>query len=79
MVFIKISWPRCNSPGVIDACGRVRKFLEQEHTKGIWKLNNVLPLKISIDNRKEKEYAGFITHFYLLLHMVTLDIEARVP
>ena len=34
--------------------------------------------KIFIDNRKEKEYAGFITHLHLLLHIVTLDIEALV-
>ena len=34
--------------------------------------------KICIDNRKEKEYAGFITHLHLLLHIVTLDIEALV-
>jgi len=32
-----------------------------------------------IDNRKEKEYAGFIIHLYLLLHIVTLDIEALLP
>ena len=31
-----------------------------------------------IDNRKETEYAGFITHLHLLLHIVTLDIEALV-
>jgi hypothetical protein len=35
--------------------------------------------KIFIDNRKETEYAGFITHLHLLLHIVTLDIEALVP
>ena len=29
-------------------------------------------------NRKETEYAGFITHLHLLLHIVTLDIEALV-
>jgi len=34
--------------------------------------------KILIDNRKEKVYAGFITHLHLLLHIVTLDIEALV-
>ena len=34
--------------------------------------------KIFIDNRKEKVYAGFITHLHLLLHIVTLDIEALV-
>ena len=34
--------------------------------------------KIFIDDRKEKEYAGFITHLHLLLHIVTLDIEALV-
>ena len=34
--------------------------------------------KIFIDNTKEKEYAGFITHRHLLLHIVTLDIEALV-
>jgi len=27
---------------------------------------------------KETEYAGFITHLHLLLHIVTLDIEALV-
>jgi hypothetical protein len=27
---------------------------------------------------KKKEYAGFITHLHLLLHIVTLDIEALV-
>ena len=31
-----------------------------------------------IDNRKKSEYAGFITHLHLLLHIVTLDIEALV-
>ena len=35
--------------------------------------------KIFIDNRKETEYAGFITHLHLLPHIVTLDIEALVP
>ena len=34
--------------------------------------------KMFFDNRKEKEYAGFITHLHLLLHIVTLDIEALV-
>ena len=34
--------------------------------------------KIFIDNRKEKEYAGFITHLHLLLHIVTLDVEVLV-
>jgi hypothetical protein len=34
--------------------------------------------KIFIDNTKEKEYAGFITHLHPLLHIVTLDIEALV-
>jgi len=34
--------------------------------------------KIFIGNRKEKEYAGFITHLRLFLHIVTLDIEALV-
>ena len=33
---------------------------------------------IFIDNRKETEYAGFITHLHLLLHIVTLDFEALV-
>jgi len=33
---------------------------------------------IFIDNRKETEYAGFITRLHLLLHIVTLDIEALV-
>jgi hypothetical protein len=47
-------------------------------TRGIRKLKNVFPLKIFMDNRKEKEYAGFITHLHLLLHTVTLDIEALV-
>jgi 3-mercaptopyruvate sulfurtransferase SseA len=47
-------------------------------TRGIWKVKNVLPLKKIIDNRKEKEYAGYITHLHLLLHIVTLDIEALV-
>jgi hypothetical protein len=27
---------------------------------------------------KKKKYAGFITHLHLLLHIVTLDIEALV-
>jgi len=31
-----------------------------------------------IDNRKEKEYARFITHLHLLLHIITLDFEALV-
>ena len=35
-------------------------------------------IQIFIDNRKETEYAGFITHLHLLLHIVTLDIEALV-
>ena len=34
--------------------------------------------KIFIDIRKETEYAGFITHLHLLLHIGTLDIEALV-
>ena len=34
--------------------------------------------QIFIDNRKETEYAGFITHLHLLLHIVTLDTEALV-
>ena len=34
--------------------------------------------KIFIDNRNETEYAGFITHLHLLLHIVTLHIEALV-
>jgi len=34
--------------------------------------------KYLFDNRKEKEYAGFITHLHLLLHIVTLDTEALV-
>ena len=34
--------------------------------------------KIFIDNRKETEYAGFITHLHLLLHIVILDTEALV-
>ena len=34
--------------------------------------------KLFIYNRKEAEYAGFITHLQLLLHIVTLDIEALV-
>jgi len=34
--------------------------------------------KIFIDNRKEKEYSGFITHLHLLLHIVTSDFEALV-
>jgi hypothetical protein len=49
-----------------------------QNTRGIRKLKNVSPLKIFIDNRKEKEYAGFITHLHLLLHIVTLDIDALV-
>jgi hypothetical protein len=43
-------------------------------TRGIRKLKNVLPLKIFIDNRKEKEYAGFITHLHLLLHIEALVV-----
>ena len=35
-------------------------------------------IKKYFDNRKQKEYAGFITHLHLLLHIVTLDIEALV-
>ena len=31
-----------------------------------------------IDDRKEKEYAGFMTHLHLLLHIVTLDTEVLV-
>jgi hypothetical protein len=46
------------------------------YTRGIWKVKNVLPLKIFIDNTKEKEYAGFITHLHLLPQIVTLGIEA---
>ena len=33
---------------------------------------------ILIDNRKETEYTGFITHLHLRLHIVTVDIEALV-
>ena len=35
-------------------------------------------IQIFIDNRKEKEYAGFMIYLHLLLHIVTLDIEALV-
>ena len=35
-------------------------------------------IQIFIDNRKEKEYAGFMTHLHLLLHIATLEIEALV-
>jgi hypothetical protein len=35
-------------------------------------------IKIFIDNRRETEYAGFITHLHLLLHKVTLDPEALI-
>jgi len=31
-----------------------------------------------ITRKKERDYAGFITHLHLLLHIVTLDIEALV-
>jgi len=47
-------------------------------TKVIRKVKNVLPYKDIYDNRKETEYAGFITHLHLLLHIVTLDVEALV-
>jgi len=47
------------------------------NTKIVRKVKNVLPYK-DIDNRKETEYAGFITHLHLLLHIVTLDTEALV-
>jgi len=39
------------------------------------KLRTFCHTKIFIDNRKETEYAGFITHIHLLLHIVTLDIN----
>jgi len=42
------------------------------------KLRTFCHTKIFIDNRKETEYAGFITYLHLLLHIVTLDIEALV-
>ena len=32
----------------------------------------------NVHSRKETEYAGFMTHLHLLLHMVALDIEALV-
>jgi hypothetical protein len=60
----------------VESDGATDMFLTG-YTRGISKVKNVLPLKI-FDNRKEKEYAGFITHLHLLLHIVTLDIEALV-
>ena len=47
-------------------------------TKVIRKLRTFCHPKIFIDNRKETEYAGFITHLHLLLHIVTLDNDALV-
>jgi hypothetical protein len=35
--------------------------------------------KYLLKKRKKKEYAGFITHLHLRLHIVTLGIEALVP
>ena len=49
-----------------------------ECTKAVRKVKNVRHRKIFIDNRKETEYAGFITHLHLLLHIVTFDIETIV-
>ena len=48
------------------------------YMKVVRKVKNILPYKIFIDNRKETEYAGFITHLHLLLHIVILDIEALI-
>ena len=42
------------------------------------KVKNFCHKTIFIDNRKETEYAGFITHLHLLLYIVTLDTEALV-
>jgi len=47
-------------------------------TKNVRKVKNVCHTEIFIDNRKETEYAGFITHLHLLLHIVTLATEALV-
>jgi len=47
-------------------------------TKVVRKLKTFCHTNIFNDNRKETEYAGFITHLHLLLHVVTLDIEALV-
>ena len=47
-------------------------------TRVVQKVKNLLPYKDIFDNRKETEYPGFITHLHLLLHIVTLDIEALV-
>ena len=45
-------------------------------TKVVRKVKTFCHTKIFIDNRKETEYASFITHLHLLLHIVTLDTEA---
>jgi hypothetical protein len=48
------------------------------HMKVVQKVRTFSHTKIFIDNRKETEYASFITHLHLLLHIVTLDTEALV-
>jgi len=52
-------------------------YMTTRHMKFIRKKER-FAIQIFIDNRKETEYAGFITHLHLLLHMVTLYIEALV-
>ena len=51
--------------------------IENEKVRGSFgKKRTFCHTKIFIDNRKETEYAGFITHLHLLLHIVTLYTEA---
>jgi len=57
---------------------RENTFPQPYIARVVWKVKNILPYKEFIDNRKETKYAGFITHLYLLLLIVTLDTEALV-
>jgi len=59
----------------LDKCSIItlRLYEEQLESKERFAIKNIF-----IDNRKETKYAGFITHLHLLLHIVTLDIEALV-
>jgi len=56
--------------GLGGFCGKYERHLESKERFAIKKYLLIIG--------KKKEYAGFITQLHLLLHIVTLDIEALV-
>jgi len=58
-----------------NVCSKLDLKLRKKLRKSFGKQRTFCHTKIFIDNRKETEYAGFITHLHLLLHIVTLDTE----